>query len=483
MRIRSSHILTAGALLLTLALVVWPGEGAFSGRTRVQMTVWGMPFEDRLFVDRYARVYERDHPGIAVDYRRYADVKTKYNAWHARGDGSDLMRIEMTWYHDFVRRGLIEPLGPYLRDAARGLPPGQLEKIPPHIRRALDVGGEIYALPMDSSVYGLFYNLDHFDAYNRDHPGAPLRMPDESWTWEDLRHAARALTVRDGDGNLSRRGFDFAVWAWPFLTFFAQAGGELWSPDGQTCLIDSPAGEKALALLRAMEREDRSFEPSLGFYTSGTGADVLFGNGRTAMMLDGSWRVPNLELNYPNLRFAVAPLPRGERPAVVTGCVMWAISTHARHKAEAWEMLRWLVADEQAAAYWDTLRVAPPANLAVLAAPAFRATAGVLKVPGNPAAGYEVLPMTAADYPARAAWLARTFDPDPATGRAPGFLWVSEYQHDVFAAVESMLREYLAPGSRLTERAALRGVADGVHALIDRTRAARGEPPVRRQAP
>jgi hypothetical protein len=143
-------------------------------------------------------------------------------------------------------------------------------------------------------------------------------------------------------------------------------------------------------------------------------------------------------------------------------------------------MLRWLLADEQAAAYWDTLRVAPPANLAVLASPAFRSTAGVPKDPANPAAGYEVLPMAEADYPAKAAWLARTFTADPATGRAPGFLWVSEHQYDLFTAVEGMLREYLTPGSRLTEREALHGVAASLHALIDRTRAARGEPPVRR---
>lgn len=476
-RPRAPHILSAGLFLATAGLVFWPGSDAVGGRTRVQMTVWGMPFEDRLFLDRYSKVYEARTPSVAVDYRRYADVKTKYNAWHAQGRGSDLMRIEMTWYHDFVRRGLIEPLNKYINDPKVGLPPGQLDKMPPHIRRALDLDGELYALPMDSSVYGLFYNVEMFERYNAEHPGSPLRMPDASWTWDDLRAAARALATHGPRGEIDRRGFDFAVWAWPFLTLFAQAGGELWSADGQTCLIDSEAGVKALKLLRAMERDDRSFAPTLGSYTAGTGADVLFGNGRTAMMFDGSWRVPNLELNYPGLRFAVAPLPRGERRAVVTGSVMWAISANSRHKDEAWAMLRWLVEDEQAAAYWDTLRVAPPANLAVLASPAFRTTSGVMKVPGDPSAGYEVLPMPPEQFQAKAAWLTGTFTPDPVEGRPPGFLWVNELQFDLFSEVDRMLREYLTPGSTLGEREALGSAARAMNGLIDRTRASRGLPP------
>lgn len=479
-RPRLSHLLTAALLLATAALVLAPRSDALGGRARVQMTVWGMPFEDRLFLDRYARRYETLTPSVAVDYRRYADVKTKYNAWHAQGRGSDLMRIEMTWYHDFVRRGLIEPLGKYIRDPRVGLPPEQLDKIPPHIRAALDVDGEIYALPMDSSVYGLYYNLDIFERYNAEHPDAPLRLPDASWTWDDLRRAAKALATHSPRGEIERRGFDFAVWAWPFLTLLAQAGGEAWSADGQTCLIDSPAGEEALRLLRAMQREDRSFAPTLGSYTAGTGADVLFGSGRTAMMLDGSWRVPNLELNYPDLRFAVAPLPKGKRRGVVTGAVMWAVSANSRHKDEAWAMLRWLVQDEQAAAYWDTLRVAPPANLAVLASPAFHATAGVLKVPGDPASGYEVPPMRPEEFNAKAAWITDAFTQDPREGRAPGFLWVSEFQFDLYNEIDRTLREFLRPGSPLSEREVLASAARSLNSLIDRTRASRGLPPVRR---
>ena len=41
-------------------------------------------------------------------------------------------------------------------------------------------------------------------------------------------------------------------------------------------------------------------------------------------------------------------------------------------------MLRWLIAREQAQAYWDVLRVAPPASIAIVNSPALRSTAGLI---------------------------------------------------------------------------------------------------------
>lgn len=477
---RPAPLIAAAVVLLTAAVVAWPSADTLSGTTTVRMTVWGMPFEDRLFLDRYARGFEALRPDVRVEYGRFADLKTKYNAWHSLGRGPEIMRIEATWYLEFVRRGLLEPLGPRLADPQRGLPKDWLDNIPPHLRDILQVDGQVYALPQDSAVYGLFYNRDLFDRHNREHPDAPIPYPDETWTWDTLRNAARALTRRDETGRLTQGGFDFAIWAWPFLAFYAQAGGELWSADGSTCLIDSPAGVEALEFLLAL-RNDGSFNPSLGEYTQGTGADTLFGNGRTAMMLDGSWRVSNLELTYPTLNFAVAPLPRGRRTAVIAGSVLWAISSSARQKDAAWDMLRWLHADEQAAAYWDTLRVAPPANLRVQRSPAFRQTAGVPIDPADLSRGYDVPPMPADRFNDRAAWIVHASTPGP-DGVAPAFLPMHEFQADLFNEITTMLRDTLAPDSTVTPRAALRRAADAMHALIDRDRAARGLPPPPRSA-
>lgn len=485
---RLPTLIAALIAVATLAVLLWPGRDAVSGKITVNFTVWGMPFEDRLFRDGYAVGWERLNPAIRVNYQRYGDdLLMKYNAWQTRGRGSEVMRLRITDYHGMVARGMLEPLGDYISGPA-GLGPEQIKALPPHLMAALAVDGEVYALPEDNAQFGMFINLGIVEAYNRDHPGDPVQLPIlrddgtwQEWTWDDLRSAARKLTRCDDTGRVTQAGLDFTVWSWPFMTFLAQAGGSLWSADGLTCTLDSDAGVAALEFFRTLQRDDRSFVPNLAGFQSGTGPDVLFAAGKTGVFLDGSWRVPNIEQVSPTLRFTVAPLPRGKVPAVVSGCVCWGISTKAREKPEGWRMLRWLIEEPQALTYWDTLRVSPPANLAAINSAAFRQTSGILKDPESPSRGYEVLPMPPGLFRDRAAWLLYANTPHPQTGGPPGFVPVGPYQTELEEEIQRMLNEYLNAGSKATAHEVLGRVVRNTHALIDRDRAARGLPPAPRE--
>lgn len=485
---RRSMIIILLIAAATLGVLAWPSGDALGGRKTLLFTVWGMPFEDRLFLDRYAKEWERLNPDLRVDYRRYGvDLLTKYNSWAAIDRGPEVMRLRITDYLGMVERGLLEPLDRFIEDPTDGLPAAELADFPPQIMELLrvpvgdasrddDVGAHaIYALPQDNAQYGLFYNKTIFDRYNAQHPDHPLAPPTPDWNWDDLRRAAKALTTYDDHGRIDIAGIDFFIWSWPFLTFFAQAGGELWTPDGLTTLVNSDAGVKTLEFFRALQREDRSLRISLGDQT-GNGPDALFATGRTAMYLDGSWRVPNFESLAPSLDFAVSPLPRGDRPAVVSGSVLWGISAHARHKEEAWRMLKWLVSRERGLEYWDTLRVAPPARMSVVTSEEFRTTRGLARADG----GWEVPPLTAEHFQDRAAWLAYANAPHPETGRRPGFVPVGSYQSELEKEIERMLSSYLNPSSTQTAQEALDRVAATVHAVIDRDRAAKRLPSVQR---
>lgn len=531
-------------LLATAGVVLWPSTDRLTGEKTILFTVWGAPFEDRLFEDRYAHEWQKLHPDTTVDYRRFGDeITSKYNAWHTRGRGAEVMRIRITDYHGLAARGMLLPLDNFLappptqgeldaavaaidskRPPAPGYePPPQLRTrpglrnptpgdttssdtaflieqhrlrleaaladIPPHLRDLLTIhglqGDHIYAIPEDNAQFGLFYNRALFREYNQAHPREPIPYPpaDGSWTWSEFRAAAKKLTKYEtakagSTPRITQAGIDFAIWAWPYMTFFAQADGHLWSDDGLTCTINSPAGAEALDFLRTLQRVDRSFEPSLSGYQSGTGPDALFAAGRTAMLLDGSWRVPSLELVAPDLDFGVAPLPRGKVPAVVSGCVLWAISANARYKDDAWKYLHWLTEPEQAIVYWETLRVAPPASLAALASPRFRETPGLPSPDGD---GWIIPPMSSENYELRAAWMRFANEPDPQTGKPPGFVPIHPYQTELENEITRMLNEWLNPSNSDKAQTLLDRVADHMHRLIDRDLAARGQtPPSRR---
>lgn len=457
------------------------GGGAGAGRAgeTLVFTVWGMPFEDRLFEDVYADGFEEENPGIRVDYQRHADINLKYNAWHARGFGADAMRIQITDYHQMVERGMLMPLNQYIHDPALGLSEEQIARFPAAMWDDLHIDGEVYALPADMAQFGLFYNRAIFDAYDAAHPDDPIGYPDETWTWDDLRDAARRLTRTDERGRVLVHGFDQLIWQWPFMNAFVQAGGELWTDDGLTTLVASRAGVEALGLFRDLIA-DGSWEPTIG-REQGAGPDTVFATGRVAMYMDGSWRVPNFEIRNPDLDFAVAPVPQcplpGSRPAVCAGATLWGVSAHARHPEDGWRMVRWLVAPAQALAYWDTLRVAPPADIVIVGSEGFRSTTGVL----DPETGtYAVPPMTEAMYPLRAEWLEYGTLPDPETGRAPAFVPTSLYQRALEDEITRMLNDFLRDPEGSDPMALLRRVADNVHTIIDRDRAARGMAPVDR---
>ena len=177
----------------------------------------------------------------------------------------------------------------------------------------------------------------------------------------------------------------------------------------------------------------------------------------------------------PDLDYAIAPLPHGKVRAVVSGSVLWGISAHSESPRKAWEMIKWMTSEPQALRYWDSLRVAPPARLSVVRSEAFQSTSGLITDDGI----VRVPPMSAAHYPARAAWLEYAVTPDAPSGKPPGFVEASRYQMDLQNAITNALVAAVRDG--VDPRAALDQAAKEVHEIIDRDRAANGLPAITRE--
>jgi len=465
-------------LAIATAVVALPRRALPGRGPEITMAVWGMPFEDLLFRDRYARGFEERHPGWNVRNQRFvsAGLIPKYQAWHFAGRGADVLRLPITNYHAMIELGAIEPLDRFIADPRVGLSDDELADFFPHVLSLLEVGGSIYALPSDNSQIGLFYNRRVLDDWNAANPHDVVDYPTAEWTWDDLRRAARLLTVRDAaTGRIMQHGVSFDLWAWPFLAFFAQAGGRIWDDHGTTTFIDSPAGIEAMELVAelipfaAPVRSLETAEPPVG-------PVQLFTQERLAILLDGCWRVPSIDKELADaetsLDYAVVPLPGHRQRAVVSGAVLWAINAHSPNKEMAWEMIKWMTSVEGSMMYWNALRVAPPARLSVIHSPEFRSTDGLVGENGR----MWVPPLDEADFDRKAAWLIDTITPDPSTGRAPGFVPVGPYQQELESQIA---RAMVRVVRRETDAsAALAVAARAVHAVIDQDRRAKGLPAV-----
>lgn len=468
---RASRWVAIAAAAAT-ALVLIPSGVYRPDAKELLLTTWGMPREDALFRDLYAARFESTNPGWSMRYMRHNEIVAKYKAWHVQGRGADVMRVPITNYHEMVALGIVEPLDAFMDDPETGLSAAERADFFPAIWEALRLDGKRWGLPADNAQYGLYYNRAIFDEFMREHPEAGLTYPSADWTWEDLKRAADLLTVRE-DGRLERYGLAFDLWAWPFFAFLKQAGGEIWDEARTTTRVNSPAGVAALEFLASLvppEAPARSAEMK----DSAASPAEQFKIGKVAMLLDGSWRAPNLEWSNPDLDFAISPLPRGEERAIVGGAVLWCVGARSEHKERAWEMVKWITGREGSLLYWDTLRVAPPARISVVESDEFCATEGLV----DPVTGERRGAMPEELFDERAKWLRDSIEPLPETGRSPIFVPVAPYQADL----ERVLSRAIVAAVRgeQSAKAALDDAARRVHEIIDRDRAAKGRPRVDR---
>jgi multiple sugar transport system substrate-binding protein len=183
--------------------------------------------------------------------------------------------------------------------------------------------GVDYAVPSANNTVALYYNTDMFDA-------AGLKPPT---TWDELRTTAKALT-KDQTYGFVFPGINNEQGTFHTSTF-------VWSNGGTFEHLNSPEVVGALSYLRDLVN-DGSVSKSVVTWAIPDARDQFI-SGRAAMMIGGSWLLPQLD-PHPELHYAVAPIPTpkdGEQVKVPTGGELWVVSATA-NKEDAKTMLECL---------------------------------------------------------------------------------------------------------------------------------------------
>jgi multiple sugar transport system substrate-binding protein len=242
----SHHRRTAvgtAAIVLTAALAACGMGGGTAEQTGSnQLTVWFPgtdPAESALVEDTLVPAFEEQTGAeVEVTYVDYADLSNKLTAAFAAGTAPDVFGHGPAAVADFVANDRLEPLQDYvdgldqadLDDLATALPGGQVD-------------GEQYLVPLQMQGWALAYDRSDFAAAGLDPDSPPT-------TWEAVREAAAQLTVRDGDGAITRSGLLLATdpigRQQSFATLIAGAGGELVDTADLTAAFDTPDGREAL---------------------------------------------------------------------------------------------------------------------------------------------------------------------------------------------------------------------------------------------
>ncbi len=206
-----------------------------------------------------------------------------------------------------------------------------LEGFVPALQALGNYEGKDYAVPSLNNTVALYYHKAMLEK-------AGIQPPT---TWAELKAAAKALTQGDTYGfvfpgiNNEQGTFHTS----PFI----------WSNGGNFEQLNSAQNVEALTYLRDLVN-DGSVSKSVVTFAIPDARDQFI-SGRAAMMIGGSWLLPQLD-EHPDLSYGVVPVPvpEGKARGVPTGGELWVISATA-NKANAKAFLECVSSPEMMLTY------------------------------------------------------------------------------------------------------------------------------------
>lgn len=263
----------------------------------ISMMMWGDPAELEVW-NQIVADFHTANPNITVkvEVSDWDSYWTKLKTLLSAGTPPDVFTMDAPLYLDYQSRGVLLNLQPYLDKN-----PGMLDDVYPQTLEAYKTADGMYGLPRDFQTIVLFYNKDMFDA-------AKVAYPTANWTYDDLRNAARSLTVTGSDGKTTQYGFYSDLWDMELVWSEGiwAYGGDIVNADHTKTLISEPKALEAWQLFHDMMFVDKSWPDAT---TAGEYGGDPFLAGVAAMTPIGHWAVPGY--SEANFKWDVAPMPKG----------------------------------------------------------------------------------------------------------------------------------------------------------------------------
>ena len=330
--------------------------GAERGVASAQDTVllslgqtWDAAF--RPVQDEFDANWLADHPGVEIEtvYSTWADHNNTVPVWAAAGTLPDIIYVHGSRVAPWTAEGILASIQT-LVDAD---PEFEVEGIWEEALRLYRVDGELVGIPYDHGPLILGYNKDLFDA-------AEMAYPDETWTMDDFREAAIALT--DADNLQWGWSGEFGIEGGNGYAYIGGWGGSSMNEDETEITMDTPEARAGMQFWYDLIHVDRA-APSEAEAVGGFGAaNGPWLQGRTAMANVPSWETPGLAADAA-FAWDVAPWPEGpvQRQTGAFGSG-FSITTSSKNPDVAWSFMREYLSTEGMSTVWGITGRGSPAR-------------------------------------------------------------------------------------------------------------------------
>ena len=287
------------ALALTLLLSL-TGCGAGDGKTHLVFQIWDV--YQRPGMEAICKAYTAQHPDVEIEVQvtSWGEYWTKLEAAAESNTMPDIFWMhtnQLLYYADF---GMLADV----TDLYDDVDPNYYENHFSEISRSNAAGsdGRLYGVPKDKDNGMLVYNKEMFDA-------ADVPYPTDNWTWEDMAEVSQKIYDATGKyGFMAYNDDQLGYWAFAY-----QAGGHILTADRTQAGYTNPGSVKGIEFYVNMQKED--WCPDQTFFAETTPSTAFFSE-MGAMYMEGTWNLPQLMANYPNMqgKWDLAKLPKCSDP-------------------------------------------------------------------------------------------------------------------------------------------------------------------------
>ena len=165
--------------------------------------------------------------------------------------------------------------------------------------------GKLYGVPFGSNDLVLFYNEDMLAA-------AGCKVPT---TWDELLETAKACS-NDKVSGFAHSALQNEEGTFNFLTW-------VWSTGATAYEMNSEGGIKALTQVKKMVDEGAMTQEAINWTQGDTMNQFISGN--LAMMINGTWQIPTMREEVPDMHWNVAPIPQDKQQASGLGGENYAV--------------------------------------------------------------------------------------------------------------------------------------------------------------
>jgi multiple sugar transport system substrate-binding protein len=265
-----------------------------------------------------AKNFEKENPDIKIDIELTpaAQYFVKLDAAAAGGVAPDIFWINMPYFIQYAKNGLLEPLNSDIEKSKL-----DMNNIVASSVKAYQYKGQQLAIPRDVDSIAVWYNKKLFDE-------AKVSYPTNDWTWDQLKAKATQLKAGlKGDEfplvmDLSNDGQD------SYLNLLYQSGNNVVPTDGKPTDI---ANDKSIWVYQQLQEMMK------------TGLLPTAQQMSEVKTYAGSWLAAPFASNpLINDHIGVVIMPKIDRQSGVAHSLGFALSAKSTHKAEAWRYIQFM---------------------------------------------------------------------------------------------------------------------------------------------